>query len=121
VSVLLIVSDPSIRGVRTAQRLSELADELSIGVGSRYLIINRGQTPLDPALHTAAEAAGLEFLGVIPHDEGITRADLDGGSVFDLASDSPALAAVRDTVTSVVPALRNAKTQPAQTPTRRQM
>ncbi|MDO9557499.1 MAG: AAA family ATPase [Coriobacteriia bacterium] len=120
VSALLIVSDPSVRGIRTAQRLDALASELKIGIGARYLVIDRSETPLDPVLREAAKATGLELLGVIPTDEAIARADLEGGSVFGLPERSPALVAVRDMITRAVPTLQSAPARFAQTPTRRQ-
>ena len=43
VDVLLLVADAAVRGVRTAATLSQLADELKVAVGSRYLIINRAE------------------------------------------------------------------------------
>jgi len=105
VDLLLIVSDPSVRGIRTAGTLNQLADELKIAVGARYLLVNRGTEPLDPALLVAAEATGVPLLGVVPGDEGVTRADLAGGGVFDLPDDSVALSAVRSLLVQAVPAL----------------
>lgn len=93
--VLLLVSDPSLRGTRTAARLSALADELSIGVDRRYIVYNRAEEPLDDAIVTAAAQAGLEIAGVIPPDQGISECDLAGLGLFDLAADSQALSAVR--------------------------
>lgn len=104
VDLLLVVADPSLRGIRTAGTLNELADELEIAVGARYLIVDRTQGPLDPVLLEAAEAAGMPVLGTVPGDEGVTRCDLIGAGLFDLPDDSPSLAAVREMVTRVVPA-----------------
>lgn len=104
VDALLIVSDPSVRGIRTAERLDALASELEIVVGRRYLVIDRAEEPLDQALVAAADATGLEFLGVIPDDDAVTRADLDGHGLLDLPSDSPAVVAVRVMVASILPA-----------------
>jgi CO dehydrogenase maturation factor len=108
VDLLLIVSDPSVRGIRTAGTLNQLADELKIAVGARYLLVNRSAEPLDPALIDAAEATGVPLLGVVPGDEGVTRADLTGCGLFDLPEDSAALAAVRELLGEAVPALRAA-------------
>lgn len=105
VDLLLIVADPSVRGIRTAATLNALADELKIAVGARYLIVNRGSEPLDPALVSAIEATGVPLLGVVPSDDGVTRADLDGSSLFGLGEDSPALSAVRRLIAQAVPAL----------------
>jgi len=104
VDALLIVSDPSVRGIRTAERLDALASELDIVVGKRYLVINRAEEPLDPALVAAADATGLEFLGVIPDDDAVTRADLDSRGLLDLPSDSPAVVAVSLMLASILPA-----------------
>lgn len=103
VDLLLLVSDPSVRGVATVARLSGLADELKIAVGARYLVVDRATEPLDPALYDAVEGTGIPLLGVIPPDEGVTRADLTGAGLFDLPGDSPALAAVRAMLAGVVP------------------
>jgi CO dehydrogenase maturation factor len=105
VDLLLIVSDPSVRGIRTAGTLNQLADELKIAVGARYLLVNRGTEPLDPALIAAAEATGVPLLGVVPGDEGVTQADLTGCGLFDLPDESAALAAVRRLLAEAVPAL----------------
>ena len=105
VDLLIIVSDPSVRGIRTAGTLNNLADELKIAVGARYLLVNRGIEPLDPVLIAAAEATGVPLLGVVPGDEGVTRADLTGDGLFDLPQDSAALSAVRALLAQAVPAL----------------
>jgi CO dehydrogenase maturation factor len=103
VDVLLIVSDASVRGIRTAATLNTLADELKVSVGARYLVIARGTEPLDPTLLAAVEATGVPLLGVVPPDDAITRLDLEGAGAFDLPADSVALAAVTDMLTRIVP------------------
>lgn len=108
VDLLLMVADPSVRGIRTAATLDRLADELKIAVGARYLIINRAEEPLDPALIEAVEATGVPLLGTVPSDAGVTRCDLAGAGLFELSEDSPSLAAVRALLTRVVPALEGA-------------
>lgn len=105
VDLLLLIADPAVRGIRTAARLSELADELKIVVGKRYLVINRTQGFLDPALEQAAAETGVPLLGTIPADDEIVRCDLHGQGLFELSDDSPALRAVRAMIASAVPAL----------------
>lgn len=104
VDLLLMVADAAVRGIKTAANLSALADELKVAVGARYLIVNRGTEPLDPALMAAIEETGVPLLGVVPPDDGVTRADLAGCGLIDLPDDSPALAAVRTMLTTAVPA-----------------
>lgn len=103
VDVLLLVSDPSRRGTNTVKRLSELADDLGIGVGARYLVYNRAYSPLDPLLQEAANGADLAIAGIVPTDPGIARCDLEGEGLFALPADSTALSAVRSLVEAVAP------------------
>ncbi len=104
VDALLIVSDPSVRGIRTAERLNALADELEIEIGERYLVIDRSSDDLDPALMNAIKEAGLKLLGTVPEDPGVISCDLTGQGLFDLDNDSPALEAVRTMVATVIQA-----------------
>jgi len=103
VDVLVLVSDPSVRGARTAGRISRLADELGIGVGSRYLMINRANTPLEQALLDEVARDGLTLLGAVPDDPAVVRADLDGVSLLDIPDDAPAVKAMRDAIQAVLP------------------
>jgi CO dehydrogenase maturation factor len=107
VDLLLIVADAAVRGVRTAATLSNLADELKVAVGARYLIVNRAEEPLHPALMQAIEHTGVPLLGVIPPDEGISLRDLNGTGLFSLPADSPALTRVRALIAEAIPALRD--------------
>jgi CO dehydrogenase maturation factor len=108
VDLLLIVSDAAVRGVRTAATLSQLADELDVAVGSRYLVVNRADEPLHPTLEQAISETGLPLLGVIPADEAIAERDLNGTGLFGLPSDSPALTRVRSMIAEAIPALSHA-------------
>lgn len=97
VDVLLLVSDASMRGIRTVARLSTLADDLKISIGRRYVVIDRAPASLDPVLEAELAAGGpylgLQFLGTIPDDEAIGRFDLEGRAVLDLPDDSAAVVA----------------------------
>lgn len=87
---LLIVSDASVRGVRTARRVSELADEVSLGAARRGLIVNRVPNgELTPALEAEVAATGLPLLAVIPFDPAVAAMDAGGMSVKQIPSDAP--------------------------------
>lgn len=87
---LLIVSDASVRGVRTARRVSELADEVSLGAARRGLIVNRVPNgELTPALEAEIAATGLPLLAVIPFDPAVAAMDAGGMSVQQIPSDAP--------------------------------
>lgn len=97
VDILLIVSDPTQRGIVAAQRVADLVDELEISIKKRYLIINRvpGDT-LPPTLQQAAEAVKAEFLGVVPHDASMVEYEFTGRPLLELDGDSPVYKSVRE-------------------------
>jgi CO dehydrogenase maturation factor len=88
VDTLLIVSDPSRRGLQAAVRIDELARCLNIGVGKSYVVINMVQeSPSEKAMQMI-EAANLELIGTIPKDDMIYEYDFEGLPTFDLPEDS---------------------------------
>ena len=98
VNLLLIVSDPSVRGIQTAIRINSLVDELQLDIDRRVLIINRVGNDRVGGLKNLAEKAGLDLAGIVPRDEDISRTDLEGKPVFELAESSEAVRAVFKTL-----------------------
>lgn len=97
--VLLICSDPTVRGVQTAGRIGGMAREEDMNVGRMFLVIGRlpeGAGDLSPALQAAIKATGLELIGLVPYDAAIDEVDISGGAFRDLPDDSPALAAAAE-------------------------
>lgn len=94
VDLLLIISDPTARGIRTAQRIDGLVKELDLDVGRHALIINRVSGDEGPELRKLAEGIGLEVAGIVPQDHNIFEYDLKGRAIMELQADSSAVAAV---------------------------
>src|SRR5664279_2161940 len=70
VDYLLIVSDCTVRGIRTAGRISALADEVNLPTKQRGLIVNRVPGGCLPeSIAEAVKATGLTLLACIPLDE----------------------------------------------------
>jgi len=88
---LLIVSDPSRRGLQAAQRIKDLAENLSIGVQKIYLILNNLRAPVSDNLRSFIDDSGLELLGQIYADETIQEFDLNGRPTFELPNDNESL------------------------------
>ena len=101
VDLLLIVSDPSVRGIHTAKRIHGLIDELQLGIDRRAVIINRVSGSERTGLKTLAEESGLQVGGFIPQDPLIANFDLAGKPVFQLPADSVAVNAVYDILDSL--------------------
>ncbi|MBN1222032.1 MAG: AAA family ATPase [Candidatus Aminicenantes bacterium] len=91
---LLIVSDPSIRGVRAAGRINRLLTELSTRVGERHLILNRVRESVPEVLLQAASEEAMHLLGTVPEDDQLHRIDQTGESVWNIPEDAEIYQAV---------------------------
>jgi CO dehydrogenase maturation factor len=92
---LVLVSDCTVRGVRTARRIAALADEVALGARARGVVLNR--TPdgcLPPAVAEEVAASGLELLAAVPADPAVAQMDAGGRSVSHIPAASPARIAV---------------------------
>jgi CO dehydrogenase maturation factor len=94
VDIMLVVSDATAKGVRTAGRIYSLAKSLNIRISDAYLIITK--TSDVAPLHKEIEASGLKLLGVMPNDPMILDFDLKGKPMLDLPAESPAVQATRE-------------------------
>jgi CO dehydrogenase maturation factor len=94
VDVLLIVSDPTVRGMVTAVRMKELIGEIRTTVGRMALIVNRAGTGLSPEVERLIQESGLDLISVIPQDPAVEAADREGRPLSSLPADSPVRLAV---------------------------
>jgi CO dehydrogenase maturation factor len=91
VDLLVLVSDPSWRGIQAARRLKDLAQSLKVVAGRVVLIVNRATNGLSPKSTSEIATQGLELAGVIPEDPLIAEFDSQGSPTYELPADSPAL------------------------------
>lgn len=91
VNLLLIVSDPTVKGIQTARRINNLVDELGLDIERRKLIINRVSHENGDKLERLATDYGLALAGTIPQDDMIFKYDLEGIPIFKLPEESLAL------------------------------
>lgn len=94
VDLLLIVSDPTVRGIKTAQRIAGLGKELNLDIDKYTLVINRVAGEEGPELRKLAGELGLEVAGLVPQDKNVFENDLLGKAIIELPEDSPAVKAV---------------------------
>jgi CO dehydrogenase maturation factor len=94
VDVLLMVSDPTVRGLVAAQRVFELVAEMKSRIYRAHLIVNRvpsdgdGAPRLSPELAAKVEELGLPLLGVLPQDPQVAEKDSLGQPLVSLPPDS---------------------------------
>lgn len=98
VDLLLLITDPTLRGVRTAAEMAQLAETLEVNVKRTQLIVNRVNGELTQPLQDAIDTLGLEIAALIPADENINQLDALGMPLVQLNGDSPAAQAVEQLI-----------------------
>lgn len=91
---LLIISDPSMRGIVAAERIASFRDELDINIENAYLIINRLQGEMPAPLQEKVGQMDIPLLGVIPASQELTNLEFSGEPVINLDDRSPVYQAV---------------------------
>jgi CO dehydrogenase maturation factor len=102
VNTLLLVSDPSLRGIITAARMKELIYELRTQVGKIALIINRADKPLPPKIDKAIKEYQLELVGLLPTDADLEELEISGSPISQLPQDSP----LKQEMLKIIPKLK---------------
>ena len=102
IDVLLIVSDHSVKGVRTIARIKGLVDELKLVVRRQAVVISFVPDTLDPLIAEELAKLGIEVEAIIPYDEEVRQYDIEQKSLLDLPDSSRAVMAVDDLMAKVV-------------------
>ena len=96
VDLLLVISDPSLRGIDTACRLSRVPREVQTRVGRTVAVVNRlGPGGLAQEARRRLDEAGLELTVTMAEDAAVTRCDQQLGSLHTLYPDSDMAREVR--------------------------
>jgi CO dehydrogenase maturation factor len=98
VDALLIMTDPTMKGVTTAARMRKLIEELRSNVGKVGLVVNRVRGELSPEIKKAIDESGLQIISLIPEDPGMPSLEMQGRPVSELAEDSPLRLKVKEIV-----------------------
>jgi CO dehydrogenase maturation factor len=96
VDAMILVSDPSRRGIQAVGRIAQLVKSLEIKAGIVGLIVNRAPNGfLSEGVKEEIELQNLNLVGVMPHDELIYQYDSDGIPTVKLPEDSISKVALR--------------------------
>jgi CO dehydrogenase maturation factor len=100
---LLIVSNHSIKGVRTIGRINELISELKLRVKHQSIVVNMAPGIIDPQISNELTKLDLQPDAILPQDEQIYLADLNQRSLLDLPETSGAVRAVDKLLSKILP------------------
>jgi len=87
---LFIVSDATVKGLRTVANLLELVKELQLEIQTKYLILNRTNSP-EGKIKQMLDNLDIQFLGAIPEDHLILEFDLEEKPILNLPESSISL------------------------------
>ncbi|MFC2027014.1 AAA family ATPase [Chloroflexota bacterium] len=90
---LFIISDHSVKGIRTVGRILELTKELKLDVKRQSVVINIKQE---------LDQLGVEPIATIPIDDEVSRFDLEKRSLLDLPDTSIAAIAVEKMMNAIL-------------------
>ena len=96
VDILLLVSDPSMRGITAAVRMKDLIGELRSRVGRICLVVNRVRGEVPPQIKQTIDEAKLDLITAIAEDPDILDLEVRGAPLIDLPADSPMRKGVAD-------------------------
>lgn len=86
---LLIVSDPTQRGLVAASRIASFRKEMDIQIKNSYLILNRLLGPMPPELKENIDKMEIPFIGAVPAGNELTTFEFSGKPLVELEDDSP--------------------------------
>jgi len=88
IDLLLVVSDPSARGILTARRIADITGPLGLVIRSKALIVNRTPATMPDALSRIIDetvaGADLPLGGILPSSDLLIAQELSGGSFLEL-------------------------------------
>ena len=91
---LLIISNHSVKGVRTVARIKDLVTQLKLAVKRQSAIINFAPSKLDPLVVNELSRLEIEPAAIIPVDKAMYEYDLKLKSLLDLPDNSEAVIAI---------------------------
>jgi CO dehydrogenase maturation factor len=102
VDELLLVSDHSVKGVRTLARIRELVDELKLEVRRQSVLINLVPDGLDPMVAEELKRLKIEPTAIIPLDDEVYQYDIKLKPLLELPDSSRAVQAVNNLMNNLL-------------------
>ena len=93
IDTLLVISDPTRRGIQAANRIVGLVDELILDIRRKLLIVNQAAEGKREAIEEVVDryGYGMELHGIVPRDRSLEEFDLKGRPTIELGKESIAL------------------------------
>lgn len=93
IDLLLVTSDSTARGIRSAGRIKDIVEKVQIAVSKMGLVIGRSREGDSAQLEQEVKSSGLDLFGEIINDPLVAEYDLKAKALSELPEDSPAVQA----------------------------
>ncbi len=111
IDLLMIVSEPTIVGALTMQRIIQLADSLPITLRKKICVMNRvPRNGIHENVQQKLDSLGIEISAVLPFDEEVYNAAASGVSVFGVSRENALYTKLRDFLQKHLPSSMFEKT-----------
>jgi CO dehydrogenase maturation factor len=99
---LLIVSDPSQRGIVAAERIASFRNDLEINIENAYLILNRMVGEIPTPLQERIDMLDIPLIGIIPANTELTNFEFSARPLIEVDGDNPVYQAVGEIIRSIL-------------------
>jgi CO dehydrogenase maturation factor len=95
-NTLVIISDYTVEGIRSAKKIFSLAKEMEIKFNQCGLIVNRASIneTADSLLRREISSSSFELFGWVPEDKDLSELSVEGKPITELSNNSPLIKAV---------------------------
>jgi CO dehydrogenase maturation factor len=98
---LIVVSDPTQRGIVAAERIAAFRHEMDICIENTYLVLNRLHGEMPEPLQQRIGLMDIPLLGIVPADAELAAFEFSGRPLIDLGEGSPVYTAVADMLQTI--------------------
>ena len=102
IDTLLIISNHSVKGIRTVARIRELVSELKLVVNRQVVVVNMAPGKLAPLVSEEMARLGIENATLVPEDDEIYQYDLELKPLLNLPDTAKAVRAVDDLMAEIL-------------------
>lgn len=102
IDALLIISDHSVKGVRTVARIKEIVAQLKLVVHKQAVVICFVPSTVDPLINEELARLEIEPTAIIPWDEELREYDIKQKPLLDLPDNSKAVMAVNGLMAKIL-------------------
>ncbi|NKQ36298.1 MAG: AAA family ATPase [Chloroflexi bacterium] len=99
---LLIVTDPTQRGIVAAERIAGFRQQLDIHIEQTGLILNRLNGDIPAPLQARLDEMDIPLLGVVPADNQLMEFEFSGRPLIELGDESPVYTAVAEIMANIL-------------------